>query len=216
MRLTWGLVAVLVMGTATPSLALEGPETSVGIRVGLGSFTSYGGFGPTTEIKDPMVLGVTAGIRRGPLGIEISAEKTKLDMVTDIKEATVTMIPILFTPQIHWEKADAPISEILAAPLDNYIGAGVGYYINSAKAGSEAQEASGFTDYKVTAKNSVGLHLAVGTNIKVSSAVAIALDARYFFADADLTVKGGGISNTHPTGLIGFVLTAGLKYIFPK
>jgi len=211
MKLIWGLVAALVLGSAAPSLALLGPETSVGIRVGSGSFQSDDVFGVTTDIKSPIVLGVTAGMRQGNLGGEISVDQITVDLKTDIKEATVTMIPILLTAQFHPAEDNDP--------FDPYIGLGVGYYINSAEASSEAKAgaaAFGVSNYKVEADNSVGFHLAVGANMRISSAVAFVIDARYAFMSTDLTLKGGGFSDSDTIKINGLVVTAGLKYFFPK
>lgn len=90
MKRIWGLVAVLVLGSAAPSLALLGPETSVGVRVGTGVFQSDKVFGDDTDIESPIVLGVTAGMRQGNLGGEISVDQITVDLKTDIKEAEMT------------------------------------------------------------------------------------------------------------------------------
>lgn len=211
MNRIWSLVAVLVLGSAAPSLALLGPETSVGIRVGTGAYQSSTVFSTTTDIQNPIVLGVTAGMRQGHLGGEISVDQISVNLKTDIKWASMTMTPILLTAQFH------PMED--SGPLDPYFGAGVGYYINSARASSEAKAdaaAFGISNYKVQADNSVGFHLAVGANMKISSAVAFVVDARYAFASTDLSVKGGGISDSDTLKLNGLVVTAGLKYFFPK
>jgi hypothetical protein len=208
MKRILGLVAVLVLGSPAPSLALLGPETSVGIRVGSGLFQSDKVFGSTTDIQSPIVLGATAGMRQGHLGGEISIDQISVDLKTDIKEAKLTMIPILLTAQFHPMEDDTP--------FDPYFGVGVGYYINSASASSEAKTLSGVSDYKIAADNSVGFHLAVGANMKVSSVVAFVVDARYAFTSTDLTVKGGGFSDSGSINVNGLVVTAGLKYLFPK
>jgi outer membrane protein len=118
------------------------------------------------------------------------------------------MIPILLTAQFH------PMEN--GAPFDPYFGLGVGYYINSANASSEAKTLSGFSDYKVEVDDSVGFHLAVGANMKVSSVVAFVIDARYAFTSTDLNLKGGGSTFSDSINLNGLVVTAGLKYFFPK
>jgi hypothetical protein len=205
MKRIWSLVAVLVLGSAVPSLALLGPETSVGIRVGSGVFQSDTVFGSTTDIRSPIVLGATAGMRQGHLGGEISIDQISVDLKTDIKWATMTMIPILLTAQFHPMEDDTP--------FDPYFGVGVGYYINSATASSEAKTQPGFSDLK--ADNSVGFHLTVGANMKVSSVVGFVVDARYAFTSTDLTVKGGGLSS-EAFNVNGLIVTAGLKYFFPK
>jgi hypothetical protein len=204
MKRIWGLVAVLVLGSAAPSLALLGPETNVGIRVGSGAFQSDKAFGQTIDIQSPIVLGVTAGMRQGHLGGEISIDQISVDLKTDIKWAKMTMVPILLTAQFHPMEDDAP--------FDPYFGLGVGYYINSAHASSEAKALSG----EVKADDSVGFHLAVGANMKVSSVIAFVVDARYAFTSTDLTSKRGGSSKSDSINLNGLVVTAGLKYFFPK
>jgi OmpW family len=208
MKHIWGLAAVLVLGSAGPSLALLGPETSVGVRVGTGVYQSDTVFGETTDIENPIVLGATAGMRQGYLGGEISIDQITVDLKTNIKEAKVTMIPILLTAQFHPSEDDAP--------FDPYFGVGVGYYINSASASSEAKAMSGVSGYKLEVDNSVGFHLAVGANMKISSVVAFVVDARYAFTSTDLTKKGGGSSNTDSINLNGLLVTAGVKYLFPK
>jgi hypothetical protein len=206
MKRILGLVAVLVLGSAAPSLALLGPETSVGIRIGSGAFQSGKSFDQTIKIESPIVLGATAGMRQGHLGGEISVDQISVDLKTDIKWAKMTMVPILLTAQFHpMENNDS---------FDPYFGLGVGYYINSVSATSEAKTQSGFSDLK--ADNSVGFHLAVGANMKVSSVVAFVVDARYAFTSTDLTSKSGGSSNSDSINLNGLVVTAGLKYLFPK
>lgn len=206
MKRILGLVAVLVLGSAAPSLALLGPETSVGIRVGSGAFQSDKSFDQTIKIESPIVLGATAGMRQGHLGGEISVDQISVDLKTDFKWAKMTMIPILLTAQFHpMENND---------PFDPYFGLGVGYYFNSATASSEAKTQPGFSDLK--ADNSVGFHLAVGANMKVSSAVAFVVDARYAFTSTDLTVKGGGFSDSDTLNVNGLVVTAGVKIFFPK
>jgi outer membrane protein W len=147
-------------------------------------------------------------MRQGLLGGEISVDQISVDLKTDIKEAKVTMIPILLTAQFHPTEGDAP--------FDPYFGLGVGYYINSASASSEAKKQSGASDYKVETKDSVGFHLAVGANMKISSVVGFVIDARYAFTSTDLTVKGSGFSDTDTLNVNGLVVTAGLKYFFPK
>lgn len=102
------------------------------------------------------------------------------------------------------------------APFDPYLGVGVGYYVNSASASSEAKALAGVSDYKVEVDDSVGFHLAVGANMKVSSVVAFVVDARYAFTSTDLTLKGGGLSLSDTINLNGLVVTAGLKYFFPN
>jgi opacity protein-like surface antigen len=209
MKHLWGLAAVwvLVLGSATPSLALLGPERSVGIRVGTGLYQSDTVFGMDTDIDNPIVLGATAGMRQGHLGGEISVDTISVDLKTDIKLATLTMIPILLTAQYHPGEDNSP--------FDPYLGLGVGYYINSASASSEAK-ASGLSISEVEADDSVGFHLAVGANMKVSSVVAFAVDARYALTSMDLTKKGGGLSDTDSLNVNGLVVTFGLKYLFPK
>jgi opacity protein-like surface antigen len=202
----FGLVAVLVFGLAVPAMALIGPETSVGVRLGTGFYQSDTVFDNNTDIKNPTVVGVTAGIRQGRLGAEISVDWISMNLETDIKVAEVTMTPILLTLQFH------PVEE--DATIDPYLGLGVGYYINSAQASSEAKASSGVS--KVEMDNSVGFHLGVGANMKVSSALAFVIDARYAFTNADVTFKGGGLSNTDTLAVNGVVVTAGLKYLFPK
>jgi hypothetical protein len=211
MKRILGLVAVLVLGSAAPSLALLGPETSVGIRVGSGVFQSDKVFGSTTDIQSPIVLGATAGMRQGHLGGEISVDQITVDLKSNVKWAKLTMIPILLTAQFHPMEDDTP--------FDPYFGVGVGYYINSASASSEAKaEAASFgvSNYKVELDNSVGFHLAVGANMKVSSVVAFVVDARYAVTSTDMTLKGGGSSISDSINLNGLVVTAGLKYLFPK
>jgi len=208
MKRIFGLAAVIVLGSAVPSFALLGPETSIGLRVGSGAFQSDTVFGTSTDIQSPIVLGVTAGMRQGNIGGEISVDQITVDLKTDIKEARLTMIPILLTAQIHSMEEDAP--------FDPYFGVGVGYYINSASASSEAKNLSGVSDYKVEAKDSVGFHLGVGANMKISSVVGFVIDARYAFTSTDLTLKGGGFSETDSLHVNGLVVTAGLKYFFPK
>jgi len=208
MKRIFGLVAVLVFGWAVPAMALIGPETSVGVRLGTGFYQSDTVFDTSTDIKNPTVVGVTAGLRQGRLGAEISVDWISMNLETNIKVAEVTMTPILLTLQFH------PVEE--DATIDPYVGLGVGYYINTAHASSEAKASSGDSDYKVEMDNSVGFHLGVGANMKVSSALAFVIDARYAFTNADLTVKGGGLSNTDTLAVNGVVVTAGLKYLFPK
>ena len=208
MKHIWALAAVLVLGSAAPSLAFLGPETSVGIRVGTGVFQSDKVFGEDTDIESAIVLGVTAGMRQGNLGGEISVDRILVDLKTNIKEAEMTMVPILLTAQFH------PAEE--EAPFDPYFGVGVGYYINSASASSEARKLSGISDYKVVMDDSVGFHLAVGANMKISSVVAFVVDARYALTSTDLTVKGFGSSVSDTINVNGLVVTAGVKYLFPK
>ncbi|MBI3995272.1 MAG: outer membrane beta-barrel protein [Nitrospirae bacterium] len=208
MKRIWGLAAVLVLGSAAPSLALLGPETSIGIRVGTGIFQSDKVFGETTDIESATVLGVTAGMRQGKLGGEISVDQISVDLKTNIKEAEVVVVPILLTVHFH------PMEE--EAPFDPYLGAGVGFYKNSAHASSEARKSSGISVYKVVMDDSVGFHLAVGANLKVSSVVAFVVDARYAFTSTDLTVKGFSSSVSDTLSVNGLVVTAGLKYLFPK
>jgi len=211
MKRILGLAAVLVLGWAAPSFALLGPERSVGIRVGTGSFQSDTVFNTTTDIQSPIVLGATAGMRQGNIGGEISVDQITVDLKTDIKEAQLTMIPILLTAQFHSMEEDAP--------FDPYFGVGVGYYINSASASSEAKSLAkglGVSGYKVEAKDSVGFHLGVGANMKISSVVGFVIDARYAFTSTDLTVKGAGFSDSDSLHVNGLVVTAGLKYFFPK
>jgi hypothetical protein len=204
------LVAVLVLGSAAPSLALLGPETSVGLRVGTGTFLSDVVFNRTTVIKSPIVLGVTAGMRQGHFGWELSVNQITFDLNTDIKKAVVTMIPILLTMQYHLHLAEED------GPFGAYFGAGGGYYINSARASSEAKALSGVSDYKAELDNSVGFHLAAGTNFKISSAVAFVIDTRFAFTSTDLTLKGGGFSDSDIISTNGIIITAGMKYFFPK
>jgi hypothetical protein len=208
MKRIFGLVTILVVGWAIPAMALIGPETSVGVRLGTGFYQSDSAFNTNLDFKNPTVVGVTAGIRQGHLGAELSVDWISMNLESDIKAAELTTTPILLTMQFH------PIEE--AATVDPYVGLGVGYYINSARASSEAKASSGFSDYKVAMDNSVGFHLSVGANMKVSSALAFVIDARYAFTNADLTVKGGGISSTDTLSVNGVVVTAGIKYLFPK
>lgn len=208
MKRILGLVTVLVLGSAAPSLALLGPETSVGIRIGSGAFQSDKSFDPSIKIESPIILGATAGMRQGHLGGEISVDQISVDLKTDINWAKMTMVPILLTAQFHPMENDES--------FDPYFGVGVGYYINSASASSEAKALSGVSDYKVEVDDSVGFHLAVGANMKVSSVVAFVVDARYAFTSTDLTVKGGGFSDSFNFNVNGLVVTAGLKYFFPK
>jgi len=206
MKRIFGLAAVLVFGLAAPAMALIGPETSVGVRVGTGFYQSDTVFDTSTDIKNPTVVGVTAGIRQGHLGAELSVDWISMNLETDVKVAELTMTPILVTLQFH------PIEE--DATVDPYVGLGVGYYINSVHPSSEAKSQLGVSGYQMD--NSVGYHLSVGANMKVSSAVAFVIDARYAWTNGDLTVKGGGLSNTDTLNVDGLVVTAGLKYLFPK
>ena len=211
MKRIWGLVAVLVLGSAAPSLALLGPQTSVGVRVGTGVFQSDTVFGADADIESVIVLGVTAGMRQGNFGGEISVDQISVDLKTYIKQAEITMIPILLTGQFHPMEEDDP--------FDPYFGAGVGYYINSASASSEAKAvvaSRGGSDYKVEVDNSVGFHMAVGANMEVSSVVAFVIDARYALTSTDLTLKASSFSDSDSINLNGLAVTAGLKYFFPK
>ena len=208
MKRILGFAAALVLGAAAPSLALLGPETSVGIRMGSGSFESATVFGESTDIESPVVLGLTAGMRKDNIGWEISVEKITVDLETDIKEAELTMIPILLTLQIHPTEG--------APQFDPYLGGGIGYYFNSAKPSSEAKALSGVPNYKVEVDDSIGFHLVVGGNLKVTSAVAFAIDARYALTSTDLTLKGGSPVFSDTININGLIVTAGLKYFFPK
>jgi opacity protein-like surface antigen len=211
MKRIFGLVAVLVFGLAVPAMALIGPETSVGVRLGTGFYQSDDVFDTNLDFKNPTVVGVTAGIRQGHLGAELSVDWISMNLESDIKQAKLTTTPILVTFQFHPAEEDATI--------DPYLGLGVGYYINSASASSEAKNVAaslGVPDYKVEVDNAVGFHLGVGANMKVSSALAFVIDARYAFMNTDFRVKGTGLSDSDTLSVNGFVVTAGLKYFFPK
>ncbi|HUK56638.1 MAG TPA: OmpW family outer membrane protein [Nitrospiria bacterium] len=205
------LVAILMLGPAAPAHALIGPETSLGVRLGTGVFQRNNLFGEATDIQNPTVVGLTAGIRQGRLGGEISADWISADLETGIKVADLTVTPILLTAQFH------PVVE--DTPFDPYFGVGMGYYINSARAGAETKAkkaASGIPNYSVQADNSVGVHFGVGANVKISSALAFAIDARYAFVNTRLNEKGGGFSDGSTLNMSGLVATVGLKYYFPK
>ncbi len=211
MKLVLGLVAVLLMGSAVPALAQRGPETSLGFHLGTARIQSDDVFDNETKIQNPTVLGVTAGMRQGTLGGEISVDWISVDLRDKIKYAEVTLIPILLTAEIHSVAADSA--------FDPYILIGVGYYLNSARASSEAKSlaaSSGDSNFKVGLDNAVGIHLGLGTNIKVSSSIAFAINWRYTFMDTDLTIKGSGSSVSDTLSVNGFVLTAGLKYLLPR
>lgn len=202
------IVVVLVFGMASPSPALMRPELSLGVRLGTGVFESNKAFGEDTDIENATVIGATVGLRKGPVGGEIAVDRIVVDLKTDIDKGDLRMIPILLTA--HWH----PLPE--ERPLDLYLGAGVGYYLNSAHASSEARDLASPLGYSLRADDAVGFHLAVGANIKASSAFAFVVDARYAFMSTDLKIDEGPFTDSSNLDLNGLIITGGVKYLFPR
>lgn len=206
---------ILFFGSAWQALALLGPEVSIGVRIGASVFQEDEVFDTDTEINTAPVLGLVAGIRQGQLGGELSLDRMKTDIETDIKEGELTIVPVLLTAQFHFLEE--------AKSFDPYIGLGVGYYLNSFSTSSEAKAsatAAGLDNYDVEVENAVGFHINLGANMKVSNALAFTIDARYAIAETDIeqkgTITGIPLTISDDLSLDAFVITGGVKYIFPK
>ena len=185
---------ILTFTTAGQAWALLGPELSIGFRVGGAIFQEDEVGGIDTDLENANVLGLVAGVRQGPFGVELSVEwiVTDLDRTTNLGE--LKTVPVLLTAQYH------PVPKIL--PIDPYLGIGIGYYINSF-------DSSTPTDFEVD--DTVGFHISAGANLKITTALAVTVDARYAFADSNLDDKLTGKSDD--IDLNAIVVTAGLKFM---
>ncbi len=204
------VLATLLLGYAAPAFALLGPETSLGARIGGGSFQGDTISGQSIDFKNPTSVGVVAGIRQERIGGELSVDWIKTNVEGDVRLAEAMLIPILLTAQFH-------LLDPGATQIDPYLGVGVGYYLNSANTSSEAKKKFG-SDFKAELDNAVGFHFGAGVNFKATTAVVFALDLRYALVSTDLTQKGSGASavGAETVSLNGLMFTAGVKYLFPK
>ena len=191
------IAAVFVFSLSTQAHALLGPDISLGIRFGLSGFTEDDAFGTGVELSSAPLVGVSLGVRQGPLGLELSADWMQADLEDNTtKIGELTTVPILITGQYHI------LPKI--SPVDPYLGLGIGFYINSFEAVDNA-----LTD---EVDPTVGFHLSAGVNVMVSTALALAVDARMSFAKTDITV--GAVKDD--LDLNAFLVTGGIKYFLPN
>lgn len=187
----------LWLGFAAPSWALLRPEISLGARVGLALFDEDDALDAEVELDQAPVLGATLGIRQRQFGGELSVDWIDTDLDGPAGEVgELRTIPILITGRFHFLAEDSG--------FDPYAGLGVGYYLNDF-------DARGADDVDID--NAVGFHLNVGANLRITSALSVALDARYVVAQADADAGGG---TSAEVSLNSIVATAGVRYSFPR
>jgi outer membrane protein len=186
---------ILILSSSGPCWAYFGPALSVGVHMGISNLQNDKVQGVTTEFDRANIVGLSAGIRQDHVGVELTVEWMKTDLTANNFDlGSLKTTPVLLTAQFHFLPEDFVV--------DPYLGAGVGYYLNSFNGSSGS---SGTVD------DAVGFHLAGGANLLVTTAVAISLDLRYAFAESDLTAAGFNDKLRQD----GLVVTGGIKYIFP-
>lgn len=193
---TWFALGIAAPGMVAPSWALMRPEISLGARVGMALFEDDEIGGTDAELDQAPVLGVTLGIRQRQFGGELSIDWIESDLdASSGRIGALRTIPVLLTGRFHFLPEDSG--------FDPYLGLGVGYYLNDF-------DAAGAGDLDID--NTVGVHLNAGANLRVTTALGVALEARYVAAEADAETPGV----TDELDLGGFVVTAGVRYSFPR
>ncbi len=97
-----------------------------------------------------------------------------------------------------------------------YIGAGIGYYLNSMDR-NDSDEAffDGAPDgVKAVADDAFGYHVALGLDYLITEKIAMNLDLKYVWSKTDIGFKGAGYDDIHSTKLNAFSPSIGIKYLF--
>jgi outer membrane protein len=185
---------ILLLSASGPCWAYFGPALSVGVHMGISNIQNDKISGETASFDRANIVGLSAGIRQGSVGAELAVDWMSTDLTADSFSGSLKTTPVLMTAQYHFLPEDFI--------LDPYLGAGVGYYLNSF---------DGDKNVKGVVDDAVGFHLAGGANALITTAVAIGVDLRYAFTESDLKLDGAR-SKLRQDGL---VVTGGIKYIFP-
>jgi opacity protein-like surface antigen len=188
---------ILLFVTTGETWALFGPELSLGVRIGGSVFQDEKLSGMDTEIDTASSIGLTAAIRQGRWGGQLSVDWMSPDLEADTDLGELTIIPVLVTAQYHL------LDEKM--PIDPYVGLGVGYYANS------FDTSDGIPD--IEAEDSAGFHISGGTSVKISEALAFVFEALYAFTKVDLDSAS---TFDDDITLKTFLITGGVKYIFPR
>jgi hypothetical protein len=223
-------MAILFLRSNGPAWASSPVDFNAEFHGGWSNFSNPDS-GPTLD--SDAILGIGVEARQGRLSLELSADWIKTDVEQKFIEGfgilpilvvgnvvtlngDLTIVPILLTGRIHLGTEEGMI--------DPYIGGGGGYYIlsydpaptvTSLSGRSSATNTSNANDIKF--HNTVGAHANLGLDIRITPATIFTIDARYVWANADVTFKGdlaGLNSGAKPLSLDGWVTTFGIKYYF--
>ena len=94
-----------------------------------------------------------------------------------------------------------------------YFGGGVGYYLNDFKLSSAFE--SVMPGFSLNADDSFGFHLNTGLEYFINDKVALGIDLKYIWNDADFTAfEPGFAAETTNIDLEGFSVGLGIKYFF--
>lgn len=193
-RIVVAVLFVVFLIPAGTARAFGGPELSLGLRVGTSFYQDDKISGDTVKFDRANVLGVTAGIRQGRLGGELSVDWLRSDLKNSGDLGQLKSLPVLLTGQFHLLGP--------GAGLDPYIGAGVGYYVNSFDSKGSGGNA--------TVDDAVGFHAAAGASLNITSAVALTFDLRYALSESDYNA-GASSEKLKADAIVALV---GARYIF--
>ena len=114
-------------------------------------------------------------------------------------------IPITLTGRIYYWYPDST--------TNLYFGVGVGYYLNDFDLSSAYT--SVMPGYTLDADDSFGFHLNTGLEYFINDKVALGIDLKYIWNDADFTAfEPGFAAETTNIDLEGFSVGLGIKYFF--
>jgi hypothetical protein len=211
----------VLFGTVVQAFAFHQLEKSVGLRIGGATYPRLSNSDPEFSTDDAPAVGVTAGVRKGRLSLELSVDWMRSEFQQDVffiysyppiivlgsylnVKGELVTVPIFLTGQFHLLKEGGPV--------DPYLGVGVGYLLNRFSPDRHPAVSIDFDD------DTFGIQGALGAAFKVSPALAVTIDGRYLLARTKISFRNiyATPSLVHETvDFSGFVATVGVRYTFP-
>jgi len=183
-----------------------GQAASAAEKFGIGANVSYMGVadaGPDDVINFDGVsligLNATAYINSF-ISLSFDLGYSQLDVdASSVSAGDLEQIPLLATARLH-----LPFFESISP----YVGAGIGYYFNEFNTSDFLSLAGG----EVTADDNFAVHLNGGVELFVGEHLALNLDLKYLWNEADLTNPGGLPVND--LDMRTFIAGVGVKFYF--
>ena len=223
------LVGILVYFLSVgSSYAADSLVKFIGLHVAYSDFEDQSEMG--TDLENAPMFGVSTGFKTKRYSVELSIAKTQTDY--DLFRQTVITIPALTIGIVEDIVSEISVVPILVNgklyTLQNtqhfkpYIGLGGGYYFISAtdeRSGTRFANIvspSTINPVDLDVKNTVGYHLGVGMDMRISSRWVMNVNGKYVFADTDLTYRDeSGSLSTLQLDLGGAVYSVSIQYLFP-
>jgi outer membrane protein len=221
-RFVWALFFLVVFSS---TVYAESPKFGIGVRVGQNFYTdgnlAFSGTGVSGNVvysnKSAWIYGINGTLKpHEKFSLELAIDRT-VKSQSDLKiggmslnAGDIQQTPLTLTARFHW-----PVG--IFSP---YIGAGLGYYLNSYDKNNALLVVSGFTVDTVDMEDSIGYHINAGSEFFLDAAknLALNLDFKYIWNKADMTATasnaGAGVRVKGSMNLDSFVAGVGIKYYF--